>query len=115
MAYLRPRSFVETFLVETKTQSINESGRVSSKFEYKATGKVIHGVLAGATTSEIEKWKQLQHEISHTIVQRFSEVKAKEGDRLVNGSRSFLVLGVDDVSMLGYYILYYVKERNDSA
>ena len=113
--YIRPRSMVESFIVESKTQSLNEIGRVNSKFEYKATDKVIHGVLAGATTAETEKWKQLQHEISHTIVQRFSEVKAKEGDRLVNGSRCFYVQGVDDVSMLGYYILYYVKERNDGA
>lgn len=113
--YVRPRSMVESFIVESKTQSLNEIGRVNTKFEYKATGEVIHGILAGATTTEVEKWKQLQHEVSHTIVDRFNDVKAKEGDRLINGSRVFYVQGVDDVSMFGYYTLYYVKERNDGA
>ena len=112
--YFKNGRLFEKFLVEEKTQTLDKSGRPKSKFEFKATGKIIRGVLANAKTSEIEKWKESQHLVTHTIVQRLGEIQAKEGDRLVNGSRFFYVVGVNDASKRGYFILYYVEERNDA-
>lgn len=113
--YFKNGRLFENFIVEEKTQTLDKFGRPKSNFEFKATGKIIRGVIANAKASEIEKWKQNQHLITHTIVQRFGEVQAKEGDRLVKGSRFFYVVGVDDVAIRGYFVLYYVEERNDAT
>ena len=113
--YMRHGSLFEDFIVEEKTQSISTTGRVNTKFTYKATGNIVRGVLAKANAIEVEKWHENQHPVTHTIVQKFGKAQAKEGDRLVNGSRFFYVQGVSDVAMRGYFILYYVEERKDTV
>ena len=112
--YFKNGRLFENFIVEEKTQTLDKSGRPKTNFEFKATGEIIRGVIANAKASEIEKWKESQHLITHTILQKLGKIKAKSGDRLVNGSRFFYVVGVDDVAMRGYFILYYVEERNDA-
>ena len=111
--YLRPGSIFRDFIVERKMTTTNEIGRKRS--EFKPTGGVIIGVLSDAKTSEIQRWKELQHPITHTIVQKNGKIMAKEGDRLIRDGRYFFVQGVDDASMLGAFILYYVEERRDTV
>lgn len=111
--YLRPGSIFRDFFVERKTTTTNEIGRKRSAF--LPTGGIISGVLSDAKTSEVRRWRELQHPITHTIVQKNGKITAKEGDRLIRGGRCFYVQGVDDASMLGAFILYYVEERRDSV
>ena len=110
--YLRPGSIFRDFIVERKTTSTNEIGRKHSTFE--PTGGIVCGVLSDAKTAELQRWRELNHPITHTIVQKNGKIMAKEGDRLVRDSRIFYVQGVDDASMLGAFILYYVEERRDT-
>lgn len=99
--YFKNGRLFENFLVEEKIQTLDNFGRPKTKFEFQPTGKIIRGVIANAKASEIEKWRESQHLITHTIVQRLGKIQAKEGDRLVKGSRFFYVVGVDDVAMRG--------------
>ena len=109
--YLRPGSLFRQFLVEEKTTGLRDTGRKETLFRW--TGEILIGVLSDAKTSEIQRWKELQHPITHTIVQQGGPVLAKAGDRLVHGSMYFYIQGVDDPSMLGAFALYYVEERSD--
>lgn len=109
--YLRPGSLFRQFLVEEKGTSTRDTGRKETVF--RATGRMINGVLSDAKTQEIQRWKELQHPITHTIVQKDGPALAKAGDRLVHGNKYFFVQGTDDASMLGMFVLYYVEERSD--
>lgn len=111
--YLRPDSLYHTFMVEERQTKTAGTGRVQVSF--KPTGRIIRGVLANAKTSEIERWKSLQHPVTHTIVQHYGKIMAKPGDRIVHGSRYFYVQGIDNASILGYFTLYYVEERKDDV
>lgn len=109
--YLRPGSLFRQFLVEEKGTGVRDTGRKETVFS--RTGKIIVGVLSDAKTSEIQRWKELQHPITHTVVQKDGHILAKPGDRLVHGERYFYVQGVDDPSMLGAFVHYHVEERSD--
>lgn len=111
--YLRPGSLFHAFQVEERMSKTDEMGRVVAAF--LPTGRTVRGVLADAKTSEIERWKALQHPVTHTIVQHNGEPLAKPGDRLVHNNRYFYVRGVDNASVLGFFVLYYVEERRDDV
>lgn len=109
--YLRPGSLFKQFTVERKCLQVDDMGR--TKVEFKPTFAVVRGVLSNARTAEIIHWKALAHPVTHTIVQQYGKVMASVGDRLVYGYRHFYVQGVDDPSMLGIFVIYYVEERSD--
>lgn len=58
------------------------------------------------------EWQQLQHPISHTIIQD-GRPKAKAEDKLILGERIFLIQGIDDPGSIGVCTIYYVEERMD--
>lgn len=109
--YLRPGSLFHQFIVERKCLKPSENGRPQASF--MPTLNVVRGVLSDAKSTEIVRWKALQHPVTHTIVQRYGDPAAKPGDRLVHNNRYFYVRGVDDASMLGIFTIYYVEERSD--
>ena len=73
---------------------------------------MLKGVLAEADTRQKMRWEQLQHPITHTIVQT-GKPKAKVEDKLVLENRVFLIQGVDEPGSLGVCTIYYVEERAD--
>ena len=91
--YLRPGNLYKDFLVAKCTSGV-------------------HAVLAQATPQEKARWEQIQHPITHTIVDR-GHPKAVETDQLTCGNRKFYVQGVDEPGQLGLYTIYYVEERAD--
>ena len=109
--YLRPGSLFHQFIVERKQLKTSDNGRPQTVF--MPTFNVVRGVLSDAKTTEIMRWKALQHPVTHTIVQHYGEPVAKPGDRLVHNNRYFYVRGVDNASMLGIFTIYYVEERSD--
>ena len=109
--YLRPRQIFEKFLVEEKINRLDARGRQA--VEFKATGEEIFCVVTKAEAKEIEKLKSLKHEISHVLVQRYGRFKAKVGDLLIGGSRRFLVEALDNPAGVGFWQVYFCKERCD--
>lgn len=109
--YLRPGNLYKDFLVAKCTSGIDGKGRPVKKYESNDS-TVIHAVLAQATPQEKARWEQIQHPITHTIVDR-GHPKAAETDQLTCGNRKFYVQGVDEPGQLGLYTIYYVEERAD--
>lgn len=111
--YLRPGNLIKDFLVEHKKEKTSGRGRVRADYDSEST-ELIHAVLAQASTTEKERWNQLQHPITHTIVQR-GRPSAQAEDRIIHGSRTFYVQGVDEIGELGIATIYYVEERSDTC
>lgn len=109
--FLRPGNLFKDFFVEKKGASVSGRGRVKGSYNQEKAEHFL-GILAGAQTNEIERFRQLEHPITHTITHK-GRPKAKEGDRLVHGSRIFYVQGVDDPGELGAWAIYYAEERSD--
>ena len=110
--YLRPELLSRDFLVERKTQTITDAGRKAVTFQ--PTGDHLRGVLAEAKALEIERWKQLQHPVTHTIVAKGGRCQARVGDRLVFGGRSFYVQGIDNIGALNLFTQIFAEERSDT-
>ena len=109
--YLRPGNLFKDFIIEDDTEKIGEFGR--RKVSYEQSGKrMLRGCLADATREDRERWGQLQHPITHTIVQR-GRPKAKAENKLVLGERVFIIRAVDDCGGLGLTTIYFVEERMD--
>lgn len=109
--YLRIGNMYKDFIVEKKCEKINTSGKPVTKYESDGS-IIIKGCLAKATPEEKEKWRQLNHPISHTIVQTGSP-KAKAGDRLVLNHRIFYIQNIDNADEIGIATIYYAEERED--
>lgn len=109
--YLRPGNLYKDFTIEKKGASISTRGRAKTEYN-RDPGEQIKAVLAEAKPQEKERWRQLQHPISHTIVQKGTP-KASAEDRLVFGERIFFIQGVDEPGALGFWTIYYVEERYD--
>lgn len=109
--YLRPGNLFKDFFVEKKGASLSTRGRARSEYD-GTTAERIKAVLAEAKPQEKERWRQLQHPISHTITQKGSP-QAEAEDRLTLGDRIFFIQGVDEPGALGLWTIYYVEERYD--
>ena len=110
---LRPELLKHAFVVERRRQTIAEGGR--KVLAFVPTGHRIRGVLAEAKSTEVERWKQLQHPVTHTIVVTGAQQWAKIGDRLILRGRKFYVQGIDDVGSLRWYTQIFVEERSDEV
>lgn len=111
MMYLRPGNFYKDFVVEESRTSISNIGRPT--ISHDGTGeRMLRGALAEASEEQKLEWKQLQHPITHTIVQD-GKPKAKNDDRLLLGSRVFTIQGVVHPGSIGVCTIYYVEERLD--
>ena len=109
--YLRPGNLYKDFIIEENVTGVNTSERPKTSYEGDGT-KMLNGVLAEADNKQKMRWEQLQHPISHTVVQT-GKPKAKAEDKLILGERIFLVQGVDEPGSLGICTIYYVEERMD--
>ena len=109
--YLRPRQIFERFIVEEKRTRIAPDGR--QEVEFKPSGEEILGVISTIETFEREKFKGTKHEASHGIVQRLGRIKAKPGDRLINGDKKYIVSHIDNPGGLSQWYVYWVTERRD--
>lgn len=108
--YLRPRMLFEKFLVHEKITRLDEIGHPRVKF--KPTGEILFGAVSITTPAEVEKYKALRHEVTHTIVQRGGRPMANVGDLLVNAHEKFLVQDVETVAG-GQWYWYQVNRRSD--
>lgn len=109
--YLKPGNLYKDFTIEKKGASVTSRGRAKKEYATDPADQ-IKAVLAEAKPQEKERWRQLQHPISHTIVQK-GKLKATTGDRLIFGERMFFIQGIDEPGALGLWTIYYVEERFD--
>lgn len=119
--FLRPGQGFKTFRVLRRSGSLTGSGRPCTG-ELKPHGEIL-GIITQASPKEVEQFKQRGTPITHTIVQRGAEFRAKATDVLVlepdsvrkdDKARKFLVQGdPKDPGELGHFLVYTVEERDD--
>ncbi len=106
--YMRPGNLYKRFTIEENRQVVLDDGRMVNGHAGDGT-RFLKGCLAEASPETKERWGQLGHQVSHTIVQP-GPAGAKPGDRLVLGGRKFLIEGLDDAGGLGIAVIYYARE-----
>ena len=107
--YLRPGNLYRTFVIENNKNIVSSIGRPRANYNHTQQD-ILEGILAEADPNQKMRWEQLQHPITHTIVQDGSP-KTKAEDKLILEDRVFLVQGVDNLADLGISTIYYVEER----
>ena len=113
---LRPGQGFQLFRVLRKEGGLATSGRPTASGR-KPAGE-FYGMISQASPKEIEQHKQLGTPITHTIVQRGTNNRAKATDILMLGEGEtawrFKVQGEPkDPGELGHFLVYTVEERAD--
>lgn len=100
-------------ILEPDTRTTDNGREVNNGF--KEVGK-IKGILAEAKPTEIERWRQLEHPITHKIIQRGnSPVKIEAGYALEYAGRRFYVQAQPhNPGDLNQWTIYYCEERSDT-
>lgn len=111
MMYLRTGALIEGFVIETRNTTIDAQGRSRSTFVPNGT---ISAILTSANARQVERWNQLQHPVTHQIVQR-GRPRIKEESRLRLGQRLFHIQGIETFGELGLWTVYSVEERHDDG
>ena len=114
--FMMPGQELRDFTVsrpDTKTRS-TENGREGLTNGYKNTG-TIKAILASARPDEIERWRQLDHPITHKIImQRKPTFEILPGDIFERAGRRFYNQAIpNDVGDLGHWTIFYCEERAD--
>ena len=115
--FLRPGQGFKPFTVLRRTGGMTATGRPQTK-KLEPIGE-IWGIVTQTSPSETEQWKQKGHPVTHTIVQRGTEVGVKPNDILElrepgMETRCFTVrVRPKDPAMLDHFTVYKVKERTD--
>lgn len=114
---LRPGQGHKLFRVMRRVGATTNTGRPHTKS--KEPQGEFYGMITEASPKEIEQSKQLGSPITHTIVQRGTNNRAKATDvlQLIEDgkcTRKFLVQGdPKDPGELGHFLVYRVEERDD--
>lgn len=110
---LRPGQGFKTFRVLRRESGLTEKGRPYTN-ALKPQGEIC-GILTKNGESAKDLMKQVVHPITHTIVQRGTQNRAKATDvlELEGTDRRFLVQNVRDPGELGHFTVYHVEERMD--
>lgn len=110
--FLRPKDLLRTFIIQKRTtKTDNNRGRAVPVWE--DIGELV-GILANASPRETMQGQQLQHPVTHTIIQQ-GPPKAQAGDRLKLGDRYFYIQMIpENPGDLGLYTIYLCEERQDT-
>jgi hypothetical protein len=114
-AFLRPGQELRDFEVLRDGTKKTDAGRVLASGEGTRIG-TIKAVLAAAKPEEKERWRQLQHPITHKIIQqRAPTFEVLPGDAFVRAGRRFFVQAAPyNVGDLNHWTIYYCEERSDT-
>ena len=109
-----PGQELRVFTVSRPRPRETENARagLTDGFEYVGT---IRGVLAQAKPEEIQRWRQLNHPITHKIImQRTPPFDVKPGYIFERAGRRFYNQAIPyDVGDIGHFTIFYCDERAD--
>ena len=111
--HLRPGQELREFAVYHDGEHRTGSGRITSNgAEQMGT---IEAILAAAKPEEIERWHQLEHPVTHKIIQQgAAPFPIRPGDSFVCAGRRYIVQAeLYDPGGLGHWTIYYCEERGD--
>ncbi len=111
---LAPGQELRGFDIYRDVEHRTASGRIiSNGAELLGT---IKAVLAAAKPEEIERWRQLEHPVTHKIIQQgTAPFEVKAGDSLVCGEKRYIVQTAPyNPGGLNHWTIYYCDERSDA-
>ena len=114
MINLLPGQELRMFTVYRDSEHKTASGRIimngpEQRGEIKA-------ILAAAKPEEIERWRQLEHPVTHKIIQQgVAPFEIKPGDYIVRGGSRYIVQTAPyNPGDLNHWTIYYCEERSDA-
>ena len=94
---------LRTYDVYRKESRKDSKGRVVYDYGEEPIGR-IKASISTATQKEVEKYKQMGHPITHTLVQQLRTI-VKAEDKLVRDGVNYYVKGVDNPADLNFYAI----------
>lgn len=112
--HLLPGQELRTFDVYRDADHKTAGGRIISNGEERLGA--IKAVLAAAKPEEIERWRQLEHPVSHKIIQQgVPPFEITPGDSLVRGDKRYIVQTAPyNPGGINHWTIYYCDERSDA-
>ena len=99
---------LRTFEVYRKEPSKDAKGHISYGNE-KLIGR-IRASISTANQKEVEKYKQMGHSITHTLVQQLRTIVKAEDVLMMDGNK-YYVRGVDNPAGLNFYAIIYCDTK----
>lgn len=108
-----PGQELRPFAVYRNGERKTESGRVVMNGA-EFVGE-IRGILSAAKPAEIERWRQLEHPVTHKIIQQgVPPFEIRPGDSIVHGERRYIVQADPyNPGGINHWTIYYCDERSD--
>ena len=111
--FLRPGKELRMFTVYREGEHQTASGRITMN----GAGRLgeIKAVLAAAKPEEIERWRQLEHPVSHKLIQQgVAPFEIKPGDTIAHGDNRYIVETAPyNPGGINHWTIYYCHERSD--
>lgn len=107
--FLRPGEEQMEYKIYRRLSTTEPRGRVTYAVDKELVG-TLFGSVSAAHQSEVERFKQVGHPVSHTIVVHCPTV-AGVGDVLMRGDDVYNVEGKDDLAGLGAFFVLYLNKK----
>lgn len=112
--HLLPGQELRMFSVFRDGERRTPSGRITMN----GAGRIgeIKAILAAASPQEIERWRQLEHPVTHKIIQQgVAPFEIKPGDSIVHGDKRYIVQTAPyNPGGINHWTIYYCDERSDA-
>lgn len=111
---LLPGQELRTFTVLRDDERRTGSGRIT--MNGAAPVGEIKAILAAAKPAEIERWRQLEHPVTHKIIQKgVTPFPIRPGDYIVRGEKRYIVRTAPyNPGGINHWTIYYCQERSDA-
>ncbi len=111
--HMVPGQELKPFEVYRDGEHRTASGRITANAREKL-GE-IRAVLAEAKPEETARWRQLEHTVSHKIIQQgIPPFEIKPGDSFIRGSQRYIVqTAPHNPGGINHWTIYYCHERGD--
>jgi hypothetical protein len=110
-----PGQELREFTVHRPETRETEAGRAGIVNQYVEIG-TIRAVLAQAKPEEVQRWRQLNHPVSHKIIMRGKPpLGIKPGYIFERAGQRFYVQALpNDIGDLGHWTIFFCNERSDA-
>lgn len=110
---LIPGQELRVFEVFRSGEHRTASGRITDNGAERLGA--IKAVLAAASPQEIERWRQLEHPVTHKIIQQgVAPFPIKAGDSFLLGNTRYIVQTAPyNPGGINHWTIYYCEERSD--
>ena len=111
---LMPGQELRDFTVSRPETRGTENGREGLTNQFQEVGKV-RAILAQAKPEEVQRWRQLNHPITHKIImQKKPSFDIRPGDIFErDGRRFYHQMSPYDLGDIGHWTIFYCDERHD--